>query len=139
MGILIPVFAPLGRLHEPLLQLAGRVHGALATRRKMVWTDDRGSVFIDDTGPLPQTPHAIVGIYDVHTPLPVIEDDLRLALRERASRWIIDWDKSGPEPGSARARPRANAAKRRGRRINRASLNASNLRDCSPEGSQPGM
>ncbi len=138
MGILIPVFAPLGRLYEPLFQLAGRIHDALATRRRTVWTDDRGSVFINEASARPLSLHAIVGTYDARTPLPVIEHDLRLALRQRASRWIIDWDKTAPDVPRARPRASASAAARRGRRIKRASLNARKLQYCQQESSQSG-
>lgn len=138
MGILVPVIAPLGRLYEPLMQLARRVHDALATKRKTVWTDDRGSVFVNEAGAVPLALHAIVGTYDVRTPLPVIENDLRLALRQRASKWILDWDKKVPDTGKARRRTSTMAAARRGRLVNRASLNARKLQYCALESSQPG-
>ncbi len=87
-----PVFAPLGRLYDPLLQLAERVHRALATKQKTVWTDANGYVFATPTDQLRSiAPHATVGIHDTSTPLHVIEWELRLALRERASSWITDW------------------------------------------------
>jgi len=93
----IPAFAPLGRLYDPLLQLAQRVHRAMTTRRKTVWTDDRGSVFVNDVDLIRSiSPRLIVGTYDTRTPLVAIEGDLRLALRERASNWIIDWNVSEP-------------------------------------------
>jgi len=114
MSHLIPAFAPLGRLYDPLLQLADRVHRALAARRRMVWTDDRGSVFVYDLQ-LAQTlsPRSIVGMYDIRTPVVTIEADLRLALRERARSWIIDWNASLPD--AARAEQRRKVAKPRGR------------------------
>jgi hypothetical protein len=88
-----PMLAPLGRLYDPLLQLAQRVHRVLAKRHKTIWADDRGSVFVNGSGLLPQiSPRWIVGTYDVHTPLVIIEADLRLALRQRASLWITDWN-----------------------------------------------
>jgi len=94
----IPVFVPLGRLYDPLLQLAERVHRALAMRRKTVWTDDRGSVFVNDADLIRSvSPRSIVGTYDFRSPLLVIEADLRLALRERASSWIVDWNVSMPD------------------------------------------
>src|ERR1700722_14168722 len=62
----IPVLAPLGRLYDPLLQLAPRVHRVLAKRRKTIWADDRGSVFVNNSSLLPQiSPRWIVGTYDI--------------------------------------------------------------------------
>jgi hypothetical protein len=86
-----PVCAPLGRLYDPLPQLAQRVHRALATKEKTVWTDANGYVFATPTVLAPFSPHATVGIYGRQTPLPAIEIALRRALRERASSWIVDW------------------------------------------------
>ena len=112
MGSVIPVPAPLGRLYEPLLQLAKRVHQTLATRRRMVWTDNRGCVFVYDIHLIQSmSPRSIVGTYDIRTPIIVIEADLRLALRERARSWIIDWNASPshavlPEQRRKPARPR---------------------------------
>jgi hypothetical protein len=114
MGSLIPVFAPLGRLYDPLLQLAERVHRALAARRRMVWTDERGSVFVHDLHRIQSmSPRSIVGMYDIRTPVVTIEADLRLALRARARSWIIDWNASLPD--AARAEQRRKLAKPRGR------------------------
>ena len=74
------------------------VHRAMTSRRKeLVWTDDRGSVFVNDVDLLRSiSPRSIVGTYDARTPMVAIEADLRLALRERASNWIIDWNVSEP-------------------------------------------
>jgi len=98
MRKVIAAFAPLGRLYDPLLVLAQRVHRALTARRKTVWTDDRGSVFVNDVDLIRSvSPRSIVGTYDIRTPLVLIEADLRLALRERASNWIVDWNVSVPD------------------------------------------
>lgn len=114
MGSPIPVCAPLGRLYDPLLPLSERIHRALTTRRRMVWTDDRGSVFVDDMQRLQSTSlQSIVGTYDMRTPIVVIEADLRLALRERARSWIIDWNASLPD--AARVEQRRKLARPRGR------------------------
>lgn len=87
-----PEFAPLGRLHDPLLQLAQRVHAALLIREKTVWVDHNGYVFATPTDLLSTiSPHATIGLYAKWTPLPMIELGLRRALRERASAWIVDW------------------------------------------------
>lgn len=92
-----PVCAPLGRLYDPLLQLAQRVHRALATKEKTVWTDANGYVFATPTSlVLPISPHTTVGVYRSETPLALIETALRGALRERASRWIVDWKALSP-------------------------------------------
>lgn len=86
------VFAPLGRLYDPLQQLAERVHRALLIREKTVWTDDNGYVFATPTDLLRTiSPHATIGLYAKWTPLPMIEMGLRFALRQRASAWIVDW------------------------------------------------
>lgn len=87
-----PVFAPVGRLHEPLAELAGRVHAALLIREKTVWVDNNGYVFATPTDLLRTiSPHVTIGLYAKWTPLPMIELGLRRALRERASAWIVDW------------------------------------------------
>ena len=87
-----PASAPVGRLHEPLTQLAGRVHAALLIREKTVWVDSNGYVFATPTDLLRTlSPHATIGLYAKWTPLPMIELGLRRALRERASAWIVDW------------------------------------------------
>ncbi len=87
-----PAFAPLGRLYDPLQQLAERVHRALLIKEKTVWTDNNGYVFATPTDSLRTiTPHATIGVYAKWTPLQLIETGLRTALRERASAWIVDW------------------------------------------------
>jgi hypothetical protein len=87
-----PIFAPLGRIHEPLTQLAGRVHAALLIREKTVWIDNNGYVFATPADQIrTMSPHATIGLYAKWTPLPMIELGLRRALRERASAWIVDW------------------------------------------------
>ena len=110
----ISAIAPLGRLYDPLLQLAERIHQALAVRRRVVWADDRGCVFVYDLH-LNQSmpPRSIVGTYDIHTAIVLIEADLRLALRERAKSWIIDWNASPSDAG--RAEQRRKLARPRGR------------------------
>jgi hypothetical protein len=86
------VFAPLGRLHDPLMQLAERVHSTLLIKEKTVWVDNNGYVFATSTDLLGAiSPHATIGVYAKWTPLPTIEQGLRRALRERASAWIVDW------------------------------------------------
>jgi hypothetical protein len=88
-----PVCASLGRLYDPLRQLAKRVRRTLAVKEKMVWTDASGYVFATPLGlPKSMAPHAIVGVYWKETLLREIEVALRLALRERARRWIVDWN-----------------------------------------------
>jgi hypothetical protein len=88
-----PIVAPLGRLHDPLRVLAERVRAALRIRRRTVSVDDKGRVFIEDTEQFePDPKRSIVGSYDLLTPIASIENDLRLALRERASQWITDWN-----------------------------------------------
>ena len=92
MRTFISTFAPLGRLYDSLRGLAARIHRVLGTRHKTVSTDHLGGVFLDNGGCLAlSSKRSIVGTYDMHTPLFVNEDALRLALRERASRWITDW------------------------------------------------
>jgi hypothetical protein len=92
MDYQIPVFAPLGRLYDPLMQLAERVHAALLIREKTVWVDTNGYVFATSAELLPAiSPHATIGLFAKWTPLPMIELGLRRALRERASAWIVDW------------------------------------------------
>ncbi|HEV2607494.1 MAG TPA: hypothetical protein VGT79_05885 [Xanthomonadaceae bacterium] len=92
-----PVFAPLGRLYDPLLQLAKRVHTALLIREKTVWVDHNGYVFATSADLLGAiSPHATIGLYAKWTPLPMIELGLRRALRERASAWIVDWTATYP-------------------------------------------
>jgi hypothetical protein len=88
-----PVCASLGRLYDPLRQLAKRVRRTLVVREKMVWTNASGYIFATPLGlPLSTTPHAIIGMYGKEASLPEIEAALRLALRERARRWIVDWN-----------------------------------------------
>jgi hypothetical protein len=91
---LISIAAPVGCLYDPLAALASRMHRVLGVRRKTAWTDDLGSVFLDNADRMPSTSTcSIVGTYDALTPWQVIESDLRVALRARASRWITDWNK----------------------------------------------
>ena len=121
----IPVFTPLVRLYDPLLQLAGRVHRALADNLKTVWADSNGYVFAASINHLPMIkPHTIVGVYAKRSPLPAIEMGLRLALRERASKWIVDW-KTQPLAArgtDSRALRLAISRKRRRSRTNAASV-----------------
>jgi hypothetical protein len=115
-----PVLVPLGRLYDPLLQLAQRVHRILGKRRKTIWADDRGRVFVNGSSLLPQiSPRWIVGTYDIHVPLDVIEADLRLALRARASSWITDWNEpsSGADHGEDRRIEKRRAARPRRARV----------------------
>ena len=106
--------APLGRLHDPLPQLARRVHTALLIREKTVWVDNNGCVFATPTDLLRTiSPHATIGLYAKWTPLPTIELGLRRALRERASAWIVDWKatyaqgaRAGEHPGLRISAPR---------------------------------
>lgn len=88
-----PVFSSLGRLYDPLRQLAKRVRRTLAVKEKIVWTDASGYVFATPLG-LPRSiaPHTFIGMYGKETSLPEIEGALRMALRERARRWIVDWN-----------------------------------------------
>jgi hypothetical protein len=112
MRNLLSVFVPMGRLHDPILGLAKRVHSAMRAREKRVWADDRGSVFIADVDPqLPIASGSTIGTYDVQTPVSVIERDLRFALRERASQWIVDWNALQPvhEQTDCRSRPGTSA------------------------------
>jgi hypothetical protein len=91
------VFAPLGRVYEPLLELAVRVQHATAKRPQTLWIDDRGSIFLNDPTLLQSRAHgSIIGTYSAATSITIIERDLRLTLRERARRWILDWDVSMP-------------------------------------------
>jgi hypothetical protein len=88
-----PGFTPLGRLHDPLISLSARIQRALTTHRMTVWCDDRGSVFANHAFLVrSMTPSLVVGTYDQRTPQCIIERDLRVALRRRASQWIVDWD-----------------------------------------------
>jgi hypothetical protein len=85
--------APIGRIYDPLLLLAQHIHRAMAGRNKVVWTDAKGYVFVTAIIPIGSVaPHAIVGIYGKATMRSEIECALRLALRERASGWILDWN-----------------------------------------------
>jgi hypothetical protein len=87
------IAAPLGCLYDPLAALASRIHRVLGARRKTVWTDDLGRVFLDDADCTTSiSTCSIVGTYDALTPWRVVESGLRLALRARASRWITDWN-----------------------------------------------
>jgi len=88
----LPVFAPLGRLYDPLVQLAESVHNTVLIREKTVWVDHHGYVFATSADLLDSiSPHATIGLYAKWTPLQMIEQGLRRALRERASAWIVDW------------------------------------------------
>ena len=84
---------PMGRLYEPLHDLAARLRRTLGKARKTLWTDGSGRVFM---GMLDQTASPsecwIIGTYDIEAPVSLIEGDLRLALRARASLWITDWE-----------------------------------------------
>lgn len=85
-------YAPIGRIYDPLLQLAQRVHRAIAGTNKFVWTDAKGHVFVTSAMPTgPIAPHAVVGTFGRATLRSEVESALRLALRERASSWIVDW------------------------------------------------
>jgi hypothetical protein len=91
------IATPVGRLFDPLPALATRIHRVLGARGKTVWVDDLGRVFLDNLDCMSSiVPCSIVGTYDSQTPWLVIEDDLRLALRARASRWMPDWNKQHP-------------------------------------------
>lgn len=98
-----PVFAPLGRLYDPLTQLARRIHRQLGARCKTVWADERGRVFVLDAETTrAMSPYTIVGTYGERALPASIESDLRLALRERASNWILDWNLSPPRTSEHR-------------------------------------
>ncbi|HTA65629.1 MAG TPA: hypothetical protein VK753_08995 [Xanthomonadaceae bacterium] len=110
-------FAPLGRLYDPLLGLAARIHRVLGARCKTIVTDRQGNVFVDHIlSPGSMSPRSIVGTYDAHTALFVIEDDLRFALRERASQWITDWT-SQESSAPRREHRRMSSLPAQGRRI----------------------
>ncbi len=86
--------APLGRLYDALQPLSKKVHRALDSKTKTVWTDDRGYVFATRADLLQEiSPHATIGIYGQRTKLSVIEGGLRIALRKRARTWITDWNR----------------------------------------------
>jgi len=96
--------APLGRLHDPLDCLAWRVYRTLTFGNRTVSVDEKGGVFVEDADLFDaQTRRSIIGTYDVFTLIPSIRDDLRRALRERANRWILDWN----VPTFAHAKPPA--------------------------------
>jgi hypothetical protein len=85
--------APMGCLHDPLDCLAWRVYRTLTFGNRTVSVDEKGGVFVDDADLFdPQGRRSIIGTYDVFTLIPSIKDDLRRALRERANRWIVDWN-----------------------------------------------
>jgi hypothetical protein len=88
---------PLGRLHEPLHALATRVHRAMGRLRKTIWADESGKVFLENINHTASaSPRWIVGTYVADTSVWQIEEDLRHALRARASRWITDWEALPP-------------------------------------------
>lgn len=88
----LPAFAPIGRLYDPLLQLAERIHHSLPNKERAVWTDARGYVFATPMDMLQSiSPHATIGVYGKRTSLQVIVIALRATLRARASTWIVDW------------------------------------------------
>jgi hypothetical protein len=104
---------PLGRLHEPLHDLATRVHRGLGSVRKTLWADGSGRVFKENVvHAVPTSLHWIVGTYDAHTPVWLIEDDLRHALRARASVWITDWETIQPAIRHQLIRPRSSNLRR---------------------------
>jgi len=111
--------APLGRLYEPLTPLARRIHRQLGVAQKTLWSDSRGYLYIGEpernrTAAM----HSIVGTYCTFASWRMIESDLRLALRERASQWILDWNLPSPRPhpprdsapGRAEPKPRIAAS-----------------------------
>ena len=126
MNIPTPGFKPLGRLHDPLVQLSARIHRSLTTHSKTVWIDDRGAVFVNDAFLLrSMSPQTVIGTYDNRTRHYIIERDLRVALRKRASQWIVDWDKPIPEAVNGyRKRSAENACLRPRRRRHEAALDA---------------
>jgi len=85
---------PVGRIHDPILQVVERIQRFLRERSKTLSTDNRGNLFIGafDAHAIESRAGRAIGTYNDATPLSVIENDLRLALRERARRWIVDWD-----------------------------------------------
>ena len=84
---------PAGRLYESLPHLARQVHFRLESGFRTVWCDQCGRVFVGDSDRfVPPEAHAIIGRYDSHASQASIERDLRAALRERASTWIVDWN-----------------------------------------------
>lgn len=103
---------PLGALYEPLHVLATRVHRALRSLRKTVWADGSGKVFKEGVVQAVSTsPRWVIGSYNASTPVWLIEEDLRHALRVRASLWITDWQTIQPairhhlvRPGPSRVR-----------------------------------
>ena len=103
---------PLGRLYEPLHDLAKRVHRTLRSLRKALWADGGGRVFKEHEFHAASTlPRWIIGTYDAGAPVWQIDDDLRHALRVRASLWITDWETVQPairhhliRPGSGNLR-----------------------------------
>ena len=102
MGSVHSLAVPVGRLHDPILQLVERIQRFLRERSKTVSTDTRGNLFIGafDAHAIESMAGRAIGTYNHATSLSVIEHDLRLALRERARRWIVDWDvptKDSPE------------------------------------------
>ena len=82
----------IGELYDPLPSLAEQVIQTLRSRRKTVWTDSSGQVFMSDPAFVSdEEPQTIIGTYDRRSSVLLIKGDLRLALRELASSWITDW------------------------------------------------
>ena len=99
--MLAPGYAALGRLYDPLSQLAKNIHRGMSDKRMVVWADGKGRVFVNDPDYVKSlTPHSIIGTYDAYTPLSIIEADLRRGLRERASSWILDWNTQASTHGT---------------------------------------
>ena len=114
----------LGRLHDALYPLSRKVHRALANKTKTVWADDRGYVFATRADLLQAiSPHTTIGVYGQRTKLCVIESGLRVALRERAQSWIIDWNAKRPllsdssNLGASPTKRSAHSGRNRPRRI----------------------
>lgn len=128
-----PVNTPLGRLYEPLGALATRIRRLVGGGHRTIWTDGSGRLFAEagrDAGS--QSRRTILGSYDTHTPLFVIEDALRHALRARASPWITDWNEQASCLAPSRRRPKTTTPMRERMRRVRASIHGMPMADGVP-------
>jgi hypothetical protein len=101
MGTVHPIFRQVGRLHDSLLHIVERIQAAMGDRARTVSADAKGNLFISDFNAHADGLDAgrqTIGTYNMATPLTAIERDLRLALRERARAWILDWDVTARNP-----------------------------------------
>ncbi len=80
-----------GTLYEELGEVAERVARITGEHPVLVWADESGNVSAIDVANAPPIPASwVAGTFDATADPGDIKQDLRLLLRERVKRWMVE-------------------------------------------------